>query len=180
MSRWTRRVCGVVLCLLAVALAWRVPIAGQETAAGKDVLPALLAEVRALRLAMEQMAAAGPRVQLVMGRLQLQEQRLNDARRKLDEAHDSIANLERESGEARDRMSLMEETAQRTAEPTERDALSAQVKQFKAILAQKAADIQRLRDQEAELTGVVAMEESRWTEISQRLDELERSLAPRR
>jgi tetratricopeptide (TPR) repeat protein len=37
-----------------------------------------------------------------------------------------------------------------------------------------------IREQEAELIGVVATEESRWTEISQRLDELERALGPRR
>ena len=37
----------------------------------EDVLPALLTEVRGLRAAMEQMASAGPRVQLALGRVQL-------------------------------------------------------------------------------------------------------------
>ena len=38
-----------------------------------DIMPALLQEVRGLRVAMEQMTSAGARVQLALGRLQLQE-----------------------------------------------------------------------------------------------------------
>src|SRR3954454_15957611 len=56
-----------------------------------DVLPTLLIEVRDLRGAMEQMAAAGPRVQLALGRVQLQEQRINTLIRRLDEAHAAVA-----------------------------------------------------------------------------------------
>jgi predicted negative regulator of RcsB-dependent stress response len=37
------------------------------------------------RAAMERMAAAGPRVQLALGRVQLQEQRINTLIRRLDE-----------------------------------------------------------------------------------------------
>src|SRR3954464_5619884 len=56
-----------------------------------DVLPTLLIEVRGLRVAMEQMAAAGPRVQLALGRVQLQEQRINTLIRRLDEAHGAVS-----------------------------------------------------------------------------------------
>ena len=41
-----------------------------------DTTAALLVEVRGLRAALEQLASAGPRVQLMFGRLQLQEQRI--------------------------------------------------------------------------------------------------------
>jgi hypothetical protein len=51
----------------------------------RDVLPALLVEVRGLRAAMEQMASAGPRIQLFVSRLQLQEARVNAMARRLDE-----------------------------------------------------------------------------------------------
>jgi hypothetical protein len=43
----------------------------------QDTLGALLLEVRGLRSAIEQLASVGPRVQLAMGRLKLQEQRIN-------------------------------------------------------------------------------------------------------
>ena len=61
-----------------------------------DVLAALLVEVRGLRAAMEQMASAGPRVQLFASRLQLQEGRMNNMARRLDTVRDSLAGAQRE------------------------------------------------------------------------------------
>jgi chromosome segregation ATPase len=180
MTRWTKRWWTVGLCIAALLAVVRLRASGQEAQANDDILRSLLAEVRGLRAAMEQMAAAGPRVQLAMGRLQLQEQRLTAARRRLDDLRDAIAGAERESAEARERMAVQEDALPRIADAAERDALSSQVKMAKAMLSQKAAEVQRLRDQEAELTGVVATEDARWTEISQRLDDLERALSPRR
>lgn len=51
-----------------------------------DVLTQLLTEVRGLRAAMEHMASSGPRVQLALGRLQLQEQRIDSTLRRLEGA----------------------------------------------------------------------------------------------
>ena len=50
----------------------------QQTTAAPDVLTALLIEVRGLRAAMEQAAFAGPSVDLLLGRVQLQEQRISN------------------------------------------------------------------------------------------------------
>ncbi len=76
--------CGVVAASLA-AQGTREP----------DVLASLLTEVRGLRQAMEQMAAAGPRVQLALGRLQLQEQRVNAMIRRLEGVRDNLTGAER-------------------------------------------------------------------------------------
>ena len=63
---------GVVIAALAVTgAAWTGRAAAQAPPPGPDVLPALLDEVRGLRAAMEQMASAGPRIQLFTSRLQL-------------------------------------------------------------------------------------------------------------
>src|SRR5690349_24953805 len=61
----------------------------------EDVLPALLTEVRGLREAMEQMASAGPRVQLALGRVQLQEQRVNNLLRRVEEIRSRLAESQR-------------------------------------------------------------------------------------
>ena len=61
-----------------------------------DVLPALLVEVKGLRAAMEQMAGAGPRVQLFVGRLQLQEGRITGMIRRLDTVRDQLVTARRE------------------------------------------------------------------------------------
>ena len=65
----------IVLVLILTSLG--TSIVARQAGQQPDVLNALLVEVRGLRSAMEQLAAAGPRVQLTMGRLQLQEQRIN-------------------------------------------------------------------------------------------------------
>src|ERR1051326_9024222 len=71
---------------------WR-PVRAQQ-ATGADVLPALLAEVRGLRVAMEQMASASAQSQLLVGRLQLQETRMTGMIRRLDTVRDSLASAE--------------------------------------------------------------------------------------
>src|SRR5688572_8920596 len=52
---------------------------------------ALLSEVRLLRQAIENLAGNGARVQIVFGRLQLQEQRTAVAARRLEEARNTLA-----------------------------------------------------------------------------------------
>jgi hypothetical protein len=61
-----------------------------------DVLTALLSEVRGLRAAVEKMATAGPRVQLALGRLQLQEARIANQVRRLDQVRASLQTARRE------------------------------------------------------------------------------------
>src|ERR671912_2413570 len=82
----------------AVILGAAVNVSGQSAAPPRpdDVLPALLAEVRGLRAAMEQMASAGPRVQLFASRLQLQETRITNMIRRLDTVRDRIGESQQE------------------------------------------------------------------------------------
>ena len=91
---------GVIAAALVAAAA---NLSGQSTAptarppdAGEQVLNALLIEVRGLRAAMEQMASAGPRVQLFASRLQLQETRINNMIRRLDTVRDRIGEAQQE------------------------------------------------------------------------------------
>lgn len=180
MAGWRSAGSRGVVALVVLLGILGLTVSGREAKVQDDVLQSLLLEVKALRLAMEQVAAAGPRVQLAMGRLQLQEQRVESTRHRLDGVRDAITSAERDIAETRDRMAMMEEAGQRAADPAEREGFNGQLRLVKAALVQKAADVQRLKEQEAELTGALAAEESRWTEVSQRLDELERALAPRK
>ena len=116
----------VILAAFGVVLGWRAAPAAR--AQSPDVLGALLVEVRGLRVAMEQMASAGPRVQLATARLQLQEQRVNALLRR------------------------------------------------KAAMTRRGADLQRLQVEEAQAGQEIAIEQARWNDINQRLDELDRAL----
>src|SRR5690349_20626879 len=162
--------------LLAV-VALRTPLAGQAVTSNQDTLAALLVEVRGLRAAMEHMASAGPRVQLALGRLQMQEQRVNMMIRHADDLRAKIAEADSALNAARGEVSRMQRALQGTANPDEQKDLQSQVSNLKEHVAQRVTDLQRLQAEEADVASQVLAEQSRWTDINQRLQELERSLA---
>ena len=69
------RVFAIASVCVVLAFSARTLRATPQTAPATDVLPALLAEVHELRLAMERSATVAPRVQLTLARLNIQEQR---------------------------------------------------------------------------------------------------------
>lgn len=169
----------VGIALLGFIAMVRGPLSAQGAApASQDVLPALLVEVRGLRAAIEQMASAGARVQLAMGRLQLQEQRINTSIRRLDEIRaaipgaEAVADLKR--GEIRGW-----EAQFRLEPPDDRDRAEEMLKQARGVAAARAADVLRLQAEEASLVQLIATEQARWTEINERMEELERALIRR-
>jgi chromosome segregation ATPase len=149
-----------------------------------DVLPALLTEVRGLRAAMEQMASAGPRVQLALGRLQLQEQRVNTIMRRLETVRGSLLENQRAYDQAQERLTQIEDLASRLpsnpqpGHPTAAELTFEQM-QVKAMTGRAAADVQRLTAEESALSADLAAEQGRWTDLNQRMEDLERALAPR-
>jgi chromosome segregation ATPase len=142
-----------------------------------DVLISLLAEVRGLRAAMEQMASAGPRVQLAMGRLQLQEQRVTAALRKLDDLHGQRTDAEREVAQIRAQVAQAQDAMEHlAADAPERQSFENQSRALKDAMTLRANDVQRLVAEEADTAAALAAEQGRWNEINQRLEELERAL----
>jgi hypothetical protein len=156
--------------------------AGQAATAPKneDVLPALLAEVKGLRAAMEQMASAGPRVQLFVGRLQLQEGRMNSMIRRLDAVRENLASEQRELAKAQAEQKQFE-TALATGTPdaAARAEFTQLIAHMKRAVAERGPTVARLTAEETQLTQDLGVEQGRWTDINQRLDELERALSKR-
>src|SRR5688500_4578503 len=92
-----RRWLAAAVVMAAVAnVSGQSPAAPRQPDANHAVVVALLVEVKGLRPAMEQMASAGPRVQLFASRLQLQETRINNMIRRLDTVRDRMAEAQRE------------------------------------------------------------------------------------
>ena len=172
----------IVLTLVLVAagagLGVRTRAAAQATrAADQDVLPALLLEVRGLRAAMEQMASAGPQVQLALGRLQLQEQRVNNLLRRMESVQNELSAALQESDRAMQEFTRMENALKSAGlPPEERQQLEGMLPQVKANQGHALAKVQRLQVEESGLTQELATEQGRWTEINQRMEELERAL----
>ena len=172
----------VVLTLALVVggagLGARARAAAQATrATDQDVLPALLIEVRGLRAAMEQMASAGPQVQLALGRLQLQEQRVNNLLRRIESVQNELSTALQESDRARERLTRTTDELKSGRLPAEEQRQEESIlPELKATQGRALANVQRLQAEESELTQELATEQGRWTEINQRMEELERAL----
>jgi chromosome segregation ATPase len=143
------------------------------------ILPELLKEVRGLRAAMEQMASAGPRVQLALGRLQLQEQRLSMLVMKLDSSRANLAGLQRQLTQQQAEVERLESAAKEAQDPEVRRQSEQMTIMMKRELAATSSEIQRVTAEEASISGDVASEQARWNDFNQRLEELERALGRR-
>jgi chromosome segregation ATPase len=173
----------VAVVLLAGWTAARGQAQTPAAAAPADIMPALLEEIRGLRSAMEQMSSAGPRVQLALGRLQLQEQRITNAIRRADDARTRLAGLHREQAEMQQRlrsveMEFKERQTRAGADGPTAEQIAGMLDYEKQGLARHNAEVQRVAAEEAVYANEVATEQARWTEINQRLEDLERMLRP--
>jgi chromosome segregation ATPase len=145
----------------------------------RDTLGALLVEVRGLRSAIEQMASVGPSIQLAMGRLQLQEQRINTLVRRADVVRDALAAAHKRAGELRDRLSSLQQALEDSTDSTHRSAIEGELPNLKQELGRATAEVQRLQTEESDTATQVSSEQARWAEINQRLEELDRTLTRR-
>jgi hypothetical protein len=166
--------------ILAVVAAgsWLMPARAQAVHApvAEDVLPALLQEVHGLRTAMEQMAAGSTQAQLLVGRLQLQEGRVNGMIRRLDTVRDNLAGARTQYDQIAGSLAILEHGDDPGVPAKDKDDLTAGLK---AQVAAAKANVDRLAAEESQLTADITTEQQRWIDINQRLDELERSLAKR-
>jgi len=127
-----------VIGLIAAALGAMTTVLAAQAArppSNEDATRALLAEVHALRVAMERLATAGPRAQLAYGRLQIQEQRITNLTTQLETVRDRIR------GDV--------------------------VGSFKDELSAEERDLEQQ----------IATEQARWSELNQRLDDVDHALA---
>lgn len=169
----------LALALVALSTAG-VTVAAQSTRSQEiDVLNALLLEVRDLRAVVEQTASAGPRVQLALGRLQLQEQRVNTAIRRLESHRGAMAAAEKGAAAAQAQLATMQKIFQNGVAPPEGNPLADMMAGLESAVTAGAADLQRLQSDEALLQQEVAREQTRWLEVNRTLEELERTLSRR-
>lgn len=177
----------LTLAALGIGLAARTPASTPDVQvrqaapqADADVLPALLTEVRGLRAAMEKMASAGPRVQLALGRVQLQEQRITSLIRRLDEMRTAVAAAQGHYDELQQRARHMEaglRNPRPDGPPVEE--LKAAAEAIPRELAHALTKLQQATADEAAMAADLANEQARWTDLNQRMEALEATLAPR-
>jgi hypothetical protein len=151
---------------------------GQGVARSDSDMQALVAEIRSLRADLNRVASANIRAQLLFGRLQLQEQRTITLTRQLETIEDQIVKTALQRAAMEDRLREMEEGGATNVPLEARQEIEREVKRE---LKSSQAREQQLRQQQSSLSALVAEEQTRWTDFSSRLEELERALlSPRR
>ena len=162
---------------LAFAALMTVGATPQPSPSG-DTMTSLLAEVHALRLAMEQSASIAPRVQLTLARLNIEEQRIAQLAGQLDQARRELNAAALESKKIVDALTDTERGIQMVTEDKTRRELEFELVQIKRTQSQHAVMEQQARAREADAAQALSTEQSRWIDLNARLDELERLLGP--
>jgi hypothetical protein len=118
-------------------------------------------------------------VQLALGRLHLQEQRLNTLIMRLDSTRSSLASAGQRLSQQQERLKSLQLASRESLPPEERDQIEHLQRSAKSEIAESSAEVQRLMADETAMAGELAAEQTRWSEFNQKLEELERTLGRR-
>jgi chromosome segregation ATPase len=171
----------VVFAAVFVAIVLSAAVARLPAQQPTSTQPELLAEVRLLRQAIESLAGTNARVQIVFGRLTLQEQRTANAAKRLDDARTALRKMTEEianlTEHARDIENAQSDTRRK---PEELEQVRQEGMMLKRVLEQMESERVRLSGDEAEASSALNQEQGRWSDLNRQLEELERALAKQR
>jgi len=169
-------VVSLVVVLIGGLFVARVPAQQQPATHQAE----LLTEVRLLRQSIEALAGTGARVQIVFGRLQLQEQRTATAARRLDDLRNAVSGISMRAAEMGDRIKDLEDFSEDSRrKPEQLEALRQELAMARREQSRIETERARLMGEESEAAGILNQEQGRWSDLNRQLEELERALAPK-
>ena len=166
---------GFALCGAAVLVASQQQ---RPSDSSEAAVSALVAEVRALRADLAESAQRSVRSQLLLGRLQMQEQRLTYLDRQRSEVTATLMQQTTITAGIASQVRTME-SCDLSQDPKLRRECELMAENFKRQLSGQLKMEQQLRARESELVNTVATEQALWSDFNARLDELERVLTRR-
>ena len=161
----------LILILFSCAACAQQPEATQDT-----TLQTLLKEVHALRLAMEQNNKIGPRIQIALARIQLQEERVRNAARQLQDARERLSDVQLKRAHTTDTIKLLETQQAQTPDPNLQKQIDSEMAGLKLENEQLGALEQQLRTKETEASAQLLTEQSKSDEANDRLRAIEQSI----
>lgn len=168
----TRLLTCVVIVVVVTAIGFVAPLPAQQTASTQTEL---LTEVRLLRQAIQAMVSSNARVQIVFGRLTLQEQRTANAARRLDEKREALRKLTHEIAMMGQQAEMLERMQGR--KPEEAQQAEKEGGMLTRMVQQMEAERLRLVQEEVDAANELSQEQGRWSDLNRQLEELERVLA---
>jgi chromosome segregation ATPase len=173
-TRWKMLMLAVFAMTVAVGSIGAVqPREAQEAQTSAQ----LLQEVRALRAAIERMTVAGTRAQLLLGRLQMQEQRMTSLGQQLQATRAKLASVQQERQREASRVDTFTEGLEHSLPPDQRQDMEQGLKMTKQRVAQLDQQVNALQLEDAGVGQALSAEQARWVELNARLEELEGLLA---
>src|SRR5437773_9163990 len=130
------------LVVVAAAGVIAAPAAAQSAT---DPMAALLAEVHALRIAMEQQASVGPRIQLTLARLTIEEQRITHLSAELDATRQRLTSITNTIKGFMDSIAEIEGRLQIDADPAVRRKLEGERVDLQRVLRAQENEQQQVR-----------------------------------
>jgi len=161
----------VILFLCISFGAW-----AQNPTPDPQTLQNLLAEVHQLRLALEHSSKIAPRIQIAVERIKMQQDQVARTARQLEDVRHEIEHRQSEQPRLQQQLESLESHASTTTDPSQRRELEDVLKMQKVAAEQGQKSLQQVQAREGELASQLQSEQSRLTELNDRLDQLERAL----
>jgi chromosome segregation ATPase len=159
----------VSLCLAARA----------QTPPPSDPSPiqALLSEVHQLRLAIERSNTLGPRIQLVVERVKMQQQVVSRLSDQLEGVRRDLEKVQSDQTVAAEHNKMVESEVSQATDPVRRNNLDRELNAFKLEMEQMQKSMEALRGREADLSGRLRSEQATLDGLNDRLNQIERTLS---
>jgi len=159
-----------VLVLAAGSAA--VVLAQEKNDAPNGSLAALTAEIRQLRVAVEESTRSQTQTQALGVYLSVQQSRILQAATRLESARKELDAVSLRSREIASQLENFQGEIVRVTEPQRRAQLEDANQQLKFEQRRVVEQEQQARAREAELSQALQVEESRWTDLITRLEQL--------
>jgi len=170
-AEYTRTMTRVIFVL------WMFSAAQAQTQApATPTIEALLKEVHQLRLALERLAQIAPRIQIAVERLKVQQEKVARTAQQLEELRRDLDRRRSDQPKIQQRLQAIESQASQAVDPGRRRELDEGLKMFKVEAEEHEKSLQQMQAREGELSGQLQTEQSRLTELNDRLDQMERAL----
>lgn len=166
----TRVALGVGLAALALA-----GVAQGQAHRPDATLDELVVEVQALRTEMNQAAATSIRAQLLVGRLQMEDQRIAGVVHELESVQGELFAAAQSSSDAAERVRALEDALISTSGGARED-VGRELEAVKAATQQADRRLQILKRRESALAKELEEDQTRWAEINSRLESVEQAI----
>lgn len=166
----------VALGLILVCLLPATAHAQAALPSATGTLDAVVKEIRLLRQALERQSATTARVQLLIGRLTLQDQRTARARQTVERLESDLAGAERERDQLQTAAREMARSLEQTTDPDRRPQLEAEARMVRARTVDAQAQLSSTEARLAQARQTLDAEMGRYDELEGWLRDLDKQL----